>query len=142
MSNQLMSNLARVTANVQDPFLRQNVCRVLDEMDFITTEVLPVGQTRNELPRVRNRLREGGALLVADRGVVGNPQDTTAMMSLATLHQMLLNSIDRAAQVGRTSPSEMLTGLRSVPKELGEYEVDLGETDLEQRDRGIKDIEF
>jgi hypothetical protein len=131
-----------VTANVQDPFLRQNVCRVLDEMDFITTEVLPVGQTRNELPRVRNRLREGGALLVADRGVVGNPQDTTAMMSLATLHQMLLNSIDRAAQVGRTSPSEMLTGLRSVPKELGEYEVDLGETDLEQRDRGIKDIEF
>jgi hypothetical protein len=142
MSNQLMSNLARVTANVQDPFLRQNVCRVLDEMDFIMTEVLPVGQTRNELPRVRNRLREGGALLVADRGVVGNPQDTTAMMSLATLHQMLLNSIDRAAQVGRTSPSEMLTGLRSVPKELGEYEVDLGETDLEQRDRGIKDIEF
>jgi hypothetical protein len=142
MSNQLMSNLARVTANVQDPFLRQNVCRVLDEMDFITTEVLPVGQTRNELPRVRSRLCEGGALLVADRGVLGNPAETTVMMSLATLHQMLMNSIDRAANVGRISPSELLTGLKPVPKELADFEVDLGETELEQRDRGMTDVEF
>jgi hypothetical protein len=142
MSNQLMSNLARVTANVQDPFLRQNVCRVFEEMDFITTEVLPVGQTRNELPRVRSRLCEGGALLVADRGVLGNPAETTVMMSLATLHQMLMNSIDRAANVGRISPSELLTGLKPVPKELADFEVDLGETELEQRDRGMTDVEF
>jgi hypothetical protein len=81
-------------------------------------------------------------LLVADRGVLGNPAETTVMMSLATLHQMLMNSIDRAANVGRISPSELLTGLKPVPKELADFEVDLGETELEQRDRGMTDVEF
>lgn len=142
MSNQLISNLERVTATVTDPFLRQHMGRVFQEMDIITTEVLPVGQTRSQLPRVRRGLCEGGALLVADRGVVGNPQETTVMMSLATLNQMLVNALDRSAQLqaGRTLPSEMLTGLIPVPA-AANLQLDLGETALDNDDRELSDVE-
>src|SRR5258707_3063919 len=111
--NQLMQNLERATEAVQDPILRRNAWRLLQDMDRITTEVLPVGQTRNELPKVRSRLYEGGAALVAERGIIRNPQETTVMISLATLQQLIISIIDRSSQmqVGRTLPSEVLTGL-------------------------------
>lgn len=141
--NQLMHNLERATESVQDPILRRNAWRLLQEMDKITTEVLPVGQTRNELPQVRNRLYEGGAALVAERGILRNPQETTVMISLATLQQLVLSIIDRSSQmqVGRTLPSEVLTGLSPVPG-ASKFEIDFDEAAMGHHDQDMVDVEF
>jgi hypothetical protein len=141
--NQLMQNLERATEAVQDPILRRNAWRLLQEMDKITTEVLPVGQTRNELPKVRSRLYEGGAALVAERGIIRNPQETTVMISLATLQQLIISIIDRSSQmqVGRTLPSEVLTGLSPVPG-AAKFEIDFDEAAKGHHDQDMVDVEF
>jgi hypothetical protein len=141
--NQLMQNLERATEAVQDPILRRNAWRLLQEMDKITTEVLPVGQTRNELPKVRSRLYEGGAALVAERGIIRNPQETTVMISLATLQQLIISIIDRSSQmqVGRTLPSEVLTGLSPVPG-AAKFEIDFDEAAMGHHDQDMVDVEF
>lgn len=141
--NQLMQNLEQATELVQDPILRRNAGRLLREMDKITTEVLRVGQTRSELPQVRSRLYGGGAALVADRGIVRNAQETTVMISLATLQQLIISIIDRSTQmqVGRTLPSEVLTGLSPISA-ASKFEIDFDETAKGHHDQEMVDVEF
>jgi hypothetical protein len=116
MQNSLVQTLERATATISDPVLRSHAGRLLQDMDEIATEILPVGQTREELTQLRSRLEEGGAALVVDRGVVRSPEETTVMISLGTLHRFIISLIQRSAQmqVERTSPAEILTGLSPV----------------------------
>jgi hypothetical protein len=141
--NSLMENLAKATESIQDPVLRSRAGRLLQDMDEITTEVLQVGQTRDELPQLRARLEEGGAALVVDRGVVRNAQETTVMLSLETLYRLIFSIIRRSTQMQleRTSPAELLTGLSPVPA-ARDFALDFANIAKGQPDNATTNIEF
>jgi hypothetical protein len=113
----LLGKLEHTSNLVQDPVLRRHAMRLLAGLDDLPIEVLGVGKMREVFPQLRHRVHAGSVALVANRGEVKDEQGTTVMISLENFNRLFMSLIQRSVelQVERTSPSEILMGLHSIP---------------------------
>jgi len=95
--------------------LREHVERVCEQLPELTGEVqiLPVTQMRDSIKQVRERLHEGGITLIADRGEVGDANETTVMISLQTFNQLIVEAIGKSVEIQAMNerPADIITGL-------------------------------
>jgi hypothetical protein len=141
----LTQELEQAVQAIQDPVRRQQVERVwqsLDEINEIKTQVLPVGKVRTGLKDVRERLHQGEAALIADRGDIRNATQTTVMISLETLARVLFDVIEKSASLERGRPADILAGLPAVPPEAAAFEIDFDRMAREERGRPPTDLEL
>ncbi|HYL76639.1 MAG TPA: hypothetical protein VEU96_20665 [Bryobacteraceae bacterium] len=136
----LMENLA---ATVQDAKLRLHIERLFHGLDKIETEVLPVGRARSVLKEVRERVTEGGAALIADRGVVQHANETTVMISLETFQRLIVDIIAKSAQsrMECRMPVDIMIGLNPVPSPASSFTIDFDAAGQEP-DRAGADIQL
>lgn len=85
----------------------------VDYMGGIDAEVFKAGDARQKLPDLREFAENGGAAVIADRGKIADAEDTTLLVSVATLTKLIHTVIigEQARYADREPASALLAGL-------------------------------
>lgn len=106
---------------------KEVVERVCKDLPFTADiQVLPVKQMRDTVKQVRQRIHGGGITLIAPRGELGDASETTVMISLETLQQLIAQAIGKTLEIQelREHPADILTGLRPITAPDEDRQVD------------------
>jgi hypothetical protein len=130
MKEDLLTQMPHIQSVTADPSVRRDL-EVTYRTLKVDQKVRPVKEFRNEIKTIREQASEGTIILVSEGGKLREASETTVVLSLATLQQMLTRAIERGHATGarrRGRPADFLVGLPKVPKSASkmDWEIDLG----------------
>ncbi|MEO8678481.1 MAG: hypothetical protein ABI665_05510 [Vicinamibacterales bacterium] len=107
-------NLDDITSADLDPSVRRQLDEACRALPF-DARVMPVKAFRDDIRVVRQKTSNGAIVVVSDRAGVRDAADTTVVLSLKTLHETLVDVIQKAFEAAkrRGRPADLLMGLQS-----------------------------
>ena len=122
-----------------DPSVRRQLddaCRALP----FDARVLPVKAFRDDIRVVRDKASKGAIVVVTDRAGVQDAADTTVVLSLKTLHETLVDVIQKAfdAAKRRGRPADLLMGLPPGTVNRAGLELDFDGVATAEADEGAE----